>query len=204
MNTAYIFGIERDVQNMIFRGHLYSRAHWREKLQKRAWELEDIFWCIKSRCHRSLDMLNMVCQTTRYSIWWQLADIYHQIRKDCEVMIEILCHASLLRNDDVRLKSLPFAKKFCPICYNGSVDDAMHFGMQCPELQTKRSGMFNEINQICENNGLEKLNTYGSVFWICMGKPGNGIPIETMEILWACSTRHISDMHRHKLKMGKG
>ena len=69
LNTAYVFGIERDIQNMVFRGHLYSRAHWREKLWKRAWELEDIFWCIKSRCHRSLDMLSSVCHTTRYSIW---------------------------------------------------------------------------------------------------------------------------------------
>ena len=57
LNTAYVFGIKRDVQNMVFRGHVYSRAHWRAKLLKRALELEDIFWCIKYRCHRSLDML---------------------------------------------------------------------------------------------------------------------------------------------------
>ena len=131
---------------------------------------------------------------TRCSLWWQGADKYHRMRKDCEVMIKILCHASLLRNDDVTLESLPVAEEFCPLCDQGFIDDAMHFVMQCPELQTKRSAMFIEIDQICENSGLEKLYTYGSVFWILMGKPGNGIPIETMEIIRVCSAKHISDM----------
>ena len=53
--------------------------------------------------------------------------------------------------------------------------------MQCPELQPKRSIMFNEIDQICDAIGLERLGAYGNVFWILIGKPVDNIPIESMK-----------------------
>ena len=49
LNTAVLFGIVEEVKNMVYRGQLYSRAHWRERIWKRAWELEEVFWCIEGK-----------------------------------------------------------------------------------------------------------------------------------------------------------
>ena len=76
--------------------------------------------------------------------------------------------------------------------------------MQCPELQPKRSIMFNEIDKICDAIGLERLGAYGNVFWILLGKPVDNIPIESMKNIWIYSARHISDMYRWKLREGIG
>ena len=70
LNTVNTFDLcNVVVENMIIRGHVWDRAHWRELIWKRAWELEDVFWCLKSRCHRSLDILSDICTTTRYIVW---------------------------------------------------------------------------------------------------------------------------------------
>ena len=107
LNSVNKFGVHEYVKSMIYRGHIWNRAHWRETIWKRAWELEDVFWCLKSRCHKRLIVLVNVCNSTRYVIWWQLVDKYFWLMRDCEIMIKILCHSSLLKTDDVRLKSLP-------------------------------------------------------------------------------------------------
>ena len=49
LNIAIHFGIIEIVKNMVYRGHLYSRAHWRERIWKRAWELEEVYWCIETQ-----------------------------------------------------------------------------------------------------------------------------------------------------------
>ena len=148
LNTADTFGIINDIRNMVYRNVEWGRAHWREKLWKRAWELEDVYWCVKSRCHRSLELLSEICTTTRYVIWWQLADKSPNLMRDCESMVKILCHASLLKVDDVRLKRLPVAAKFCTLCDLGSVDDAKHMVMECPSLQPRRNIMFGDMHMI--------------------------------------------------------
>ena len=116
LNAVFTFGLCDEVKNMIYRGHTWSRTLWGEKLPKRAWDLDDTYWCLKTRCHKSLDLLSNVCITSRYLIWWQLADKYFWLSSDCEIMTKILCHSSLLKTDDVRLKSLPMASRFCSLC----------------------------------------------------------------------------------------
>ena len=149
LNTVILFGFSEEVKNMVYRGHLYNRAHCRERIWKRAWKLEDVYWCIEARCHKSLEMINKICITSWYLVWWQLSDRFHYPLKECEIMAKLLCHASLLRTDDVRLKRLPMTSKFCPLCDHGAMDDPFHMVMQCPALQAKRNVMFHEIEQIC-------------------------------------------------------
>ena len=115
LNTVSVFGLCNEVKNMINRGHFWNRAHWRELIWKRAWELEDVFWCLKSRCHSSLDMLSKICSTTRYIIWWQLADRFPNIISNCEVMVKIICHASLLK---AYSKSMMSDLKVCQFLQN--------------------------------------------------------------------------------------
>ena len=98
----------------------------------------------------------------------------------CEDMVKIICHASLLKVDDVRLKSLPLAAKVCVLCDHGSIDE------------------------ILARNGLNQNDLDANVFLNLMGRPGQNIPIELMEEIWQCSARQISNMYRWKLKYGIG
>ena len=204
LNTASTFGILDDVGDMVHRGLIWSKAHWRDKLWKRAWQLEDVYWCIKTRCHKSLELLSEVCINSRYIVWWQIADKFPHIRKDCEVMVKILCHASLFRIDDVRLKSLPIAAKFCNLCDHGAVDDAKHMVMQCPHFQPKRTEMFNEIEAWLMRRDYAINQMDENVFLSLMGKPAANISQEVMCDIWLCSVRHISSMYRRKLRQGIG
>ena len=38
INTAYTFGFDNEVRNIIYRGQVWSRAHWRGIIWNRAWE----------------------------------------------------------------------------------------------------------------------------------------------------------------------
>ena len=122
----------------------------------------------------------------------------------CEDMVKIICHASLLKVDDVRLKSVPLAAKCCVLCDHGSVEDAAHMVMPCPGLQPQRSAMFHEIDKILARNGLNQNDLAANVFLNLMGRPGQNIPIELMEEIWQSSARQISNMYRWKLKYGIG
>ena len=204
LNTANTFGIINDVRDMVYRNLEWSRAHWRVKLWKRAWELEDVYWCMKSRCHKSLELLSEICTTTRYVIWWQIADKSPQLMRDCETMVKLICHASLLKIDDVRLKRLTIANRFCTLCDLGSVDDSRHMVMECPGLQPMRNTMFTKINAILDDYGLEHDVLDGNVFLTLMGKPNVNIPMEAMEEIWISSAKNISSMYRLKLREGIG
>ena len=110
---------------------------------------KNVFWCVQTRCHQSLSLLNSVCPSSRYIIWWQIADVFHEQIRNCEVMVKILCRASLLKVDDVRLKSLPANEKFCSVCDLGAYDDAYHMIMQCPTTQLARNRIL-MISKVCK------------------------------------------------------
>ena len=119
-------------------------------------------------------------------------------------MVKILCHASLFRIDDVRLKSLPIAEKFCNLCDHGAVDDAKHMVMQCPHFQPKRTEMFNEIEALLMRPDYAINQMDENIFLSLMGKPAVNISQEVMCDIWLCSVRHISSMYRRKLRQGIG
>ena len=204
LNTASTFGILEDIENMVYRDFLWSKAHWRDKLWKRAWQLEDVYWCIKARCHKSLDLLSEFCVDTRYIVWWQIADKFPHLMRDCEVLVKILCHASLLRVDDVRLKSLPIAAKFCTLCDYGSIDDARHMVIQCHALQPKRNDMFNGIEAILMRHNYVFNQMDENVFLNLMGKPAANLSVDVMCDIWLCSVKHIASMYRMKQRQGIG
>ena len=86
-------------------GIMWSKEVWKKRIWKRAWELEDGFWCVQMRCHRSLDLLSTVCVLTKYVIWWTIADNNHSLMRVCGTMVKLVTHSSLLRLDDVRLRT---------------------------------------------------------------------------------------------------
>ena len=120
--------------------------------------------------------------------------------KDCETMVKILCHASLLKIDDVRIKRWPAAARLCTMCDHGFVDDVRHMAMECPGLQPRRNIMFGEIHLILEKYGLTH-DVLNDTSW---ESPNLNTPMEAMGEIWICSARNISSMYRLKLREGIG
>ena len=137
-------------------------------------------------------------------MWWQISDRSHYLLKECEIMAKLLCHASLLRTDDVRLKRLPVASRFCPLCDHSAMDDTFHMVMQCPFLQDSRTRMFHEIERMCDDCEHEQINVNNDIFLTLMGKPAANFSIELMIAIWECSARHITNMYLCKLRTGIG
>ena len=174
------------------------------RVWEKAWQLEDVYWCIRTRCHQSLTLLNNVCSSSRYIIWWQLSDLRYDQMYNCEVMVKLLCRASLLKVDDVRLKSSPAAAKFCTLCDLGAYDDANHMILQCPFSQHMRNAMFRELRSVSDGQGGEVLDSGNDLFLTLMGKIPADIPTNIMLDFWLVSAKYIADMYRNKIKRGIG
>ena len=50
----------------------------------------------------------------------------------CECLARLICHASSLKPDDVRLKGLSPINRVCSACDMYLVEDVFHMIMQCP------------------------------------------------------------------------
>ena len=103
----------------------------------------------KSKCNlKSLDLLKRIDSGCRYLSWWYLSGKYPTLMYICENLSKIVCHASLLKSDDIRLKRQT-AAKFCELCDLSVIDDANHLVMQCPSLPEMRKLMFDVIRERC-------------------------------------------------------
>ena len=108
----------------------------------------------------------------------------------------------LLRTDDARLKRLPIASKFSPLCDHGAMDDTFHMVMQCLSLQDRRTRMFHEIELICDACEQEQINVHSDTFLTLMGKPAANLYIELMITIWECSAWHVANMYLCKHRTG--
>ena len=105
LSVSVSFGMLDEVTNMVRLGYMWSKEAWKERAWSRAWELDLCFWRVQERCHHSLDILSRVGGGPKYSIWWKISDGNHGMMRCCEVMIKLVTHSSLLKDDDVRLKA---------------------------------------------------------------------------------------------------
>ena len=78
----------------------------------------------------------------------QVSDRYPQTMKSCEILAKLVCHASLLKTDDVRLKRLHRSARTCALCDLYEEDNVRHLVMQCPSMQTERTEMFNDLRNV--------------------------------------------------------
>ena len=89
-------------------------------------------------------------------------------------MVNVLCHASLLKQDDGRLRGAPFGSRCCTLCDNAAYENARHMIMQCSFNLGKRTTMFNEIETVYPN--LDP----AEAFSVLMGKHIEGCGPERM------------------------
>ena len=189
---------------MVVRDHLYCKNIWNENVWARAWELGNVYWGVEFNLHRSLDLIYMVSQENRYLTWCFIADRFPMLISVSESLAKLVCHASLLKVDDVRLKGSSVAAKFCTLCDLGHEEDLRHLVLQCPAFEEERSGMFNEIRQLPNNLGANALDNNADTLGTLLGGDIEGYPIEQMEMVWLISSRYIDAMYRKNIRVKKG
>ena len=141
---CFIVHIKSNVTYFLKRNKLclcivYSKTAWRKVVWDRVWELENVYWRIQTQMHRNLDLLSRVVDEPRYVAWWWLSDRHPNMIRQCETMAKLVCHASMLKSDDVRLKGLNRSHRQCPLCKLAALDDVNHLLLQCPALQPERA-----------------------------------------------------------------
>ena len=199
LNVACLYGFLHDIVNMAQRGHFWVKGIWKERVWKRAWALDDYYWRLQVMFHRSLETISKVCNGPKYMIWWQISDTNRDLLKQCEIMMKLISHSSLLRTDDVRLKGLPMAARFCDQCDLAAIDDVRHLVLQWPSLQEERIALFRAVSSIQDGCGRVLLESACDVLLVLLGRPVVGFTEVQMVGIWSISARHIAPMYRKKV-----
>ena len=64
-------------------------------------------------------------------------------------MSKIICHASLLKKDDYRLKGLAMSNRTCITCDLYCIEDIINILSHCPYYQDERTEMYEKIYRKC-------------------------------------------------------
>ena len=175
-------------------GSILSKTAWKKLVWEKCWLIEHTNHAKILEEDHNLDLIRMVAPTPGYSIWWSIADWNQQYMRRCENMVKLLCHASLLKADDGRLRRAPFGTRCCIRCEIAAYDDARHLIMQCAVMEDIRIEMYNEIDVICKEFGMN------DVFPILMGGKIEGWDFPEMIPIWLITCTHISRMYYRALK----
>ena len=133
MEVALISGLYNVVKEMVLNmASVVSKGAWSKLKWERAWALEDANWKASNTILRENDLLTMTVGNTRYLAWWRMSDTDYRMVKMCETMSRIICHASLLKKDDFRLKGSTMSHKTCIMCDLYCIEDIIHIISQCP------------------------------------------------------------------------
>ena len=184
LSVASLFNLGSEVKNMVERDHFYEKSVWEKMIWDRAWSLEDTYWRIETHLKRELDILSEVNHSPRYSIWWTLSDNDHSCTYFCKTMARLTCHASLLKSDDLRLKSQSMAAKMCSMCDLTAVENVSHLDMQCPKLEIERANMFTEIERVVDNFNNVIAGDDELIINVLLGKAPKSIPSDKMVLIW--------------------
>ena len=127
LNVAIIFGIYELVIDMALNNaRVMSKKAWSTLIWDRAWRLEDANWRASNVVQKDNDLLVNVMGDTKYLTWWLISDMDYRLINMCEIMSKILCHASLLKRDDFRLKGLSMSYRTCIMCEMYCIEDIGH------------------------------------------------------------------------------
>ena len=170
-------------------GGIPSKSEWKKRVWGQAWEAERNDWQIALENCRYLRLLGEIITQPTYVVWWSIADYDRRFMRRCEVMVRLLCHASLLKDDDCKLKGTSIWTRMCSLCDLGCIEDAQHIVMQCPFQTRLRTDMFHEIVAVYPEIG--QMYTYAML----IGKPIDGIHVNQMYIIWTISCTFISKMY---------
>ena len=204
LSVASLFNIGSEFKNMVERDHVYEKSVWKKIIWDRAWSLEDTYWRIETHLKRELDILSEVNHSPRYSIWWTLSDNNHSCTYICETMARLTCHARLLKNVDLRLKSQSMAAKMCSMCDLAAVENVSHLVMQCPKLEKERANMFREIERVVDNFNNVVASNDELIINVLLGKAPKSIPSDKMVLIWRIAGLNIHNMYKLVIQRNEG
>ena len=122
----------------------------------------------------------------------------------CETMSRLVCHASLLRMDDVRLKKFSAFARCCPLCDLSAPDDVKHLVLQCPSTERSRMDMFAELSQCTISLEVRINEIPEEILSVLLGKCLIGYAPDQMEDLWMVAGTYIVRMYRENLVLKSG
>ena len=132
---------------MINNGCYLSKTEWSKMIWDKAWKSEDDECVTLYKQPNSNNLLCHVMDKPFYCVWWILSDLFPYMIRDCEIMVKILCGASLLKGHDHSLKRKPHGSRMCILCDLGIDDNTTHLVMQCPFNNDIRIDMYNELGE---------------------------------------------------------
>ena len=197
LNVSLRFGLLRSILDMVF-GFIpvMSKKIWSNRVWQAAWKLDDLYWKSTSIVYDRNDLLFDTIGSPLYLNWWFLADNMHYLQGMCETMARLVCHTSLLKDDDVRLNKGSHLQVACANCDLGIRETIKHLVMQCPSNENRKLDMLREIKR--EVGGFAEICSQApeQVFLWLMGKSAEGIEPKDMVRIWIIAGLHISRMYR--------
>ena len=116
--------------------------------------------------------------------------------KMCESMSKIICHASLLKKDDYRLKGLTMSHRTCLKCDLYCIEDITHIIMQCPCYHDERVEMYNKIYKECPKaKEVFEGNRENTIYYL-LGRDIPSFEYKEMLSLWCISGNMVTKMYK--------
>ena len=204
LNVSSTFGLLDEIRGMIENQHFYPKSVWREMVWKKGWVLEDLYWRIEKHMHRSLDILSGISPVVRYLPWWSISDKYPNLMKDYEILARIVCHASLLRDDDFKYKNQLGTARMCNLCDNFEKEDARHFILRCPYFANQRSTMLNEIDAVIGAPRISFFDDNVDMLYRLMGRPHCNISEAQSKAILLIILKTVASMYRENMRQKRG
>ena len=204
LNVSDVFGLLKEVKSMVQRQHFYTKSGWKSIVWKKGWFLEDLHWKIEKQMHRSLDHLGGVSPVNRYLTWWMISDKYSKLTRDCEILVKIISHASILKSDDFKYKRLPGTDQMCSLCDGFLIEDARHLILECTHFNLERESAFREIEGIEDGSGVVFFEGEGDLLYKILGKPDDRLDIEQLERIWLITLKFVSTVYKINVNSKKG
>ena len=197
LNVAKEFGVFKSIKQMIlYMIPVTSKRAWSDLIWERAWHLEDINWRVSNLIQKDNDLLTSIVQDTHYLPWWRISDLDYRQTKMCETMGKIICHASLLKRDDYRLKGLPMSCRTCTKCDQYCIEDIVHVVYQCPYSQPSMNELYDEIFTKCTNARPIFEENPADVIYYLLGMNIPGLHERDTIDLWTMSGNAICKIYR--------
>ena len=125
---------------------------------------------------------------------WHIADIAPQHQKICKTMARMICHTSLLKDDDPRCRGGSNSLRNCSRCELGIPETLRHLVIQCPENEGLKEILFKEIAKVDDSFYERCMNATDQLFFWLLGKPIEGVNIDVMTDIWIIAGYHLCNM----------
>ena len=189
------------VYNMLYdmttgKKHILSKSTWSKMVWAKAWQLDEMFWRTTDIFNTNNDLLNRLNRQSMYLPWWDLSDSTSSMIGICEAMARLVCHASRLKVDDQKLKSLTPSHKMCSNCSMYVTEDLFHILMQCPHNEKSMKRTFFRIIDIdpCIKAAFE--GSPNEVFNWMIGKEIPNVDRNLMHKVWMISGGEIVNIYK--------